>query len=192
MAQFGHGGDYAGAQRSLDDPSPNSFETALQDSSGRVAFNALLINQADLPDEYVCAIPEHLLVPPGYHAQTMQGGFDPDILSASKYPDLFPTSESIPRRSERRYTQPSGPDRPNIETNPFGGYGVIEETGIDNTQMARDDTNGEKPAKKRSKKNAKSDEDETIKKQRGRPRLDTRDETAADVRSPHFHAHLPY
>lgn len=77
----------------------------------------------------------------------------PDILSASMYPGV-PTSSGVSKRNPKRK-----PSQAN-----YGGY-------VDDNPSP----------KKRPRRSPKSDEEDS-KKQRGRPRLDTQDETAADRR----------
>src|SRR5271168_5078533 len=77
----------------------------------------------------------------------------PDILSASTYPGV-PTSSGVSKRNPKRK-----PSQAN-----YGGYVDVNPS-----------------PKKRPRRSPKSDEEDS-KKQRGRPRLDTQDETAADRR----------
>src|SRR5271170_2112468 len=77
----------------------------------------------------------------------------PDILSASTYPGV-PTRSGVSKRNPKRK-----PSQAN-----YGGY-------VDDNPSP----------KKRPRRSPKSDEEDS-KKQRGRPRLDTQDETAADRR----------
>jgi len=87
------------------------------------------------------------------HTRRNMSDLAPDILSASTYPGV-PTSSGVGKRNPKR--KPS-------QVN-YGGY-------VDDNPSP----------KKRSRRSPKSDEEDS-KKQRGRPRLDTQDETAADRR----------
>lgn len=90
-----------------------------------------------------------------------------DILSASTYP--LP-SGSFAKKADLNRKQARGQ---------VTVLGFIQER--ESTQQD-EPTRGGEPSRKRRKKRAKDDEEELIKKQRGRPRLDTLDETAADRR----------
>lgn len=91
-----------------------------------------------------------------------------DILSASKYP----TPPILPvKRTTKKSRQMS--DETSI-------LGYVQETYRPGGRGLSSDDN--QPARKRQKRQAKNDEDETIKKNRGRPRLETQDETAAERR----------
>jgi hypothetical protein len=94
----------------------------------------------------------------------------PDILSASTYPGA-PTTLGAGKRNPKRKSSPTN----------YGGY-VIEDDEISppaNVPHGHIDSNPS--PKKRPRRSPKSDEEDS-KKQRGRPRLDTQDETAADRR----------
>jgi hypothetical protein len=87
------------------------------------------------------------------HTRRNMSDLAPDILSASTYPGV-PTSSGVSKRNPKRK-----PSQAN-----YGGYVDVNP-----------------PPKKRPRRSPKSDEEDS-KKQRGRPRLDTQDETAADRR----------
>lgn len=91
-----------------------------------------------------------------------------DILSASSYPE--PLREAETDSSAAR-------DRPLM----YGGI-VMGSLDKHDSQMASG-SQEEGSSRKKTKKGRRSSEDADAKKQRGRPRLDTRDETAADVRT---------
>jgi len=171
MPRYEEDDDYAVGYGAFGSRPADSFGSTIQDSSGRAALNALLINQStNLHDEYAASVPGHFMVPADHEAQIMGAGFHADILSASTYPNMLSGTNLVTRQHERR-TKPAT----------FGGYHVLDELEDADDLMARDNINTEKPAKKRTKRKSKSDEDDAGKKQRGRPRLDTQDETAADV-----------
>jgi hypothetical protein len=94
----------------------------------------------------------------------------PDILSASTYPGA-PTSLGPGERN---------PKRKSSQTN-YGGYLVADDeiSPLANVSYRNGESNP--LPKKRSRRSPRSDEEDS-KKQRGRPRLDTQDETAADRR----------
>ena len=94
----------------------------------------------------------------------------PDILSASTYPGVPASSPPSKRTPKRKSSQGN-----------WGGYFVEEDVISTSVNESRRDMEDEPPPKKRSRRSHKSDEDDS-KKQRGRPRLDTQDETAADRR----------
>ena len=171
MTQYSQERTNAREYRDLGSQPGGMFEAAMEDSSGRAAFNALLSGQSGSLPDCLVASPKEFLVKSNHEAQTMQG-FHLDILSASTYPDLLSAPDANTRRQGRRHTQPST----------FGGYEMLEDIDDSSGHMAHDRPDAEKPAKKRVKRASRSDDDDNIKKQRGRPRLDTRDKTAADVR----------
>jgi hypothetical protein len=91
----------------------------------------------------------------------------PDILSASIYPGV-PTSSGVSKRNSKRKSSQAN----------YGGY-VAGDEHISNLSRRHVDDNPS--PKKRPRRSPKSDEEDS-KRQRGRPRLDTQDETAADRR----------
>lgn len=90
-----------------------------------------------------------------------------DILSASTYPIPSPASA---KRANFHGSQARV------------GVAVLGYVREDEHAQAQAISNEGEPTRNRTKKRARSDEDELSKKQRGRPRLDTQDETAADRR----------
>ena len=97
-------------------------------------------------------------------------GLAPDILSASTYPGV-PTSSGASKRN---------PKRKSSQVN-YGGYVVEDERMSAPANLSRRHVDDNPSPKKRPRRSPKSDEEDS-KKQRGRPRLDTQDETAADRR----------
>jgi hypothetical protein len=94
----------------------------------------------------------------------------PDILSASTYPGV-PTSSGPGKRN---------PKRKSSQTN-YGGYFLEDEEILNSANVSRRHIDDNPSPKKKLRRSPKSDEEDS-KKQRGRPRLDTQDETAADRR----------
>ena len=94
----------------------------------------------------------------------------PDILSASTYPGA-PTSLGPSKRHPKR--------KPGQTI--YGGYVVDEDEISSPANLSPTHIDGNRSLKKKLKSSPKSDGEDS-KKQRGRPRLDTQDETAADRR----------
>ena len=102
---------------------------------------------------------------------TVEPDFDVGILSASTYPYLSSATSHHLQRSQR---------------SPFYQLygGIVPDSAI----YSRSSIEHEEPVASKTKTNrkarriSKSEDDDNSKKQRGRPRLDTRDETAADRR----------
>jgi hypothetical protein len=94
----------------------------------------------------------------------------PDILSASTYPGV-PTSSGVSERN---------PQRKSSQAN-YGGYVAEDEHISTPANLSRGHVDDNPSPKKRPRRSPKSDEEDS-KRQRGRPRLDTQDETAADRR----------
>jgi hypothetical protein len=104
-------------------------------------------------------------------ARAPRGGRQLDILSADRYPSApLPTNQTR-RDMKRRASQQM-----------YGGllYGEGDNGSSNSSNEAA--VIDKVPPKKRSKRQSKADDEENLKKQRGRPRLDTQDETAADRR----------
>lgn len=103
--------------------------------------------------------------------QRRRSDFDLEILSASVYPNSPVSAIQADRNSN-----------PTHKRQLFGGI-VVDDTAEVPLEIARGNRSEEKSGpKKRSRRSGKIDDDEGNKKQRGRPRLDARDETAADRR----------
>ena len=104
--------------------------------------------------------------------QTRQNMIDhaPDILSASTYPGA-PTGSGPSKRNPKRKSSQEI----------YGGYVVGDDEISTRPNVSRGHVDDYPSPKKRSKRSSKSDEEDS-KRQRGRPRLDTQDETAADRR----------
>jgi hypothetical protein len=92
-----------------------------------------------------------------------------DILSADRYPSAPLPSMQTKRDMKRRASQQM-----------YGGLLNDENASSNSSNEAMADDQAR--PKKRSKRPSKVDEEDASKKQRGRPRLDTQDETAADRR----------
>jgi hypothetical protein len=94
-----------------------------------------------------------------------------DILSADRYPSAPLPTNQTKRDIKRRASQQM-----------YGGllYGEGDNGSSHSSNEAA--ASEKSPPKKRSKRQSKADDEESLKKQRGRPRLDTQDETAADRR----------
>ena len=104
-------------------------------------------------------------------ARATKGSPPLDILSADRYPSAPLPSDHARRDMKRRASQQL-----------YGGFSY-NDAGNGSSNSSNEANCDEKvPPKKRSKRQSKTDEEETAKKQRGRPRLDTQDETAADRR----------
>src|SRR6266516_4726527 len=88
----------------------------------------------------------------------------PEILSASTYPGAPSTAAPGKHNPKRKPSQTT-----------FGGY------FIDDGEISHRHVDSNPSPKKKRRRSPKSDEEDG-KKQRGRPRLDTHDETAADRR----------
>src|SRR3984885_10670025 len=108
--------------------------------------------------------------PGGTQTRRNMSDLAPDILSASTYPGV-PTSSGASKRNPRRKSS---------QVN-YGGYVVGDERMSTPANSSRRHVDDNPSPKKRPRRSPKSDEDDS-KKQRGRPRLDTQDETAADRR----------
>ena len=112
--------------------------------------------------------PAAVLQNAGAKSHAVTPGFAPDILSASTYPNI-PIS--------RRFVK----GRPSQQL--YGGIVIEGDEDASLDLMTLGEAADANPApRKRQKRSSKSEEDDSSKKQRGRPRLDTRDETAADRR----------
>jgi hypothetical protein len=94
----------------------------------------------------------------------------PDILSASTYPGV-PTGSGASKRNPKRKSSQAN----------YGGYVIGNEGMSTAANLSRGHVDDNPSPKKRPKRSSKSDEEDS-KKQRGRPRLETQDETAADRR----------
>ena len=104
-------------------------------------------------------------------ARARNGSSQLDILSADRYPSAPLPSNQARRDMKRRASQQL-----------YGGlsYDVGENGSSNSSNEAAVDEKA--PPRKRSKRQSKVDSEENLRKQRGRPRLDTQDETAADRR----------
>lgn len=102
-------------------------------------------------------------------ARAPKGSSQLDILSAERYPSAPLPSMQTRREIKRRASQQL-----------YGGLLNDGNGSSNSSNEAMDNDKG--PPKKRSKRPSKVDEEDALKKQRGRPRLDTQDETAADRR----------
>lgn len=176
MSSFEVGVTFPQDYEILDSRPTRNHETAYQEDT-LASLNELLINSSPLLDsELVASTSSHFMAPVYRDVSVTNGGFHMDILSASKYPDLLAQDADLASSNRRKIHQIL-----------YGGLSMVEDNENGDAAMAHDNPNPEKPApRKRSKKNSnksnnKSSDDENGKKQRGRPRLDTRDETAADV-----------
>lgn len=104
-------------------------------------------------------------------ARAPRGGRQLDILSADRYPSAPLPTDQTRKDMKRRASQQM-----------YGGL-LYGDEGNGSSNSSNDAAINEKaPPKKRSKRQSKVDDEESLKKQRGRPRLDTQDETAADRR----------
>ena len=113
--------------------------------------------------------PSHLLDASVAAARTPKSSTQLDILSADRYPSAPLPSMQARRDMKRRASQQmyGGLLNDENESSNSSNEAVVEEKA---------------PPKKRTKRQSKADEEDSSKKQRGRPRLDTQDETAADRR----------
>lgn len=94
----------------------------------------------------------------------------PDILSASTYPGAPIGVGSAKRNPKRKPSQAT-----------FGGYLIDDDEILPLASVSHQHVDNSPSPKKKPRRSPKSDEEDG-KKQRGRPRLDTQDETAADRR----------
>jgi hypothetical protein len=92
-----------------------------------------------------------------------------DILSADSYPSAPLPSMQTRRDMKRRASQQM-----------YGG--LLNDENVSSNSSNEAMAEEKAPPKKRTKRQSKADEEDSSKKQRGRPRLDTQDETAADRR----------
>lgn len=102
-------------------------------------------------------------------ARAEKGSPELDILSADRYPSAPLPSMQARKEMKRRASQQL-----------YGGF--LNDDNMSSNSSNEAMVDDKVPPKKRSKRASKVDEDDASKKQRGRPRLDTQDETAADRR----------
>jgi hypothetical protein len=129
-------------------------------------IDSLLMNPTGITGEVLSANSRRYMPSSYGFVPSTNTSLNMDILSASSYPE--------PLRGE---PNASGSRNPQLL---YGGI-VIGSLEKQVSQMASGSQEESSSMKKQPRKGRRSSDDGDAKKQRGRPRLDTRDETAADV-----------
>lgn len=135
------------------------------ESAYHSGIDSLLMSPTGITGELLSANTRRYMPSSYDFVPVTNSGLNMDILSASSYPEPLPEDDNNLSTGRSRTVM-------------YGGI-VVGDFGKHDSQMGSG-SQEDGPSKKKAKGRRSSD-DADLKKQRGRPRLDTRDETAADV-----------